>query len=125
MNLCTNAFHAMEAKGGTLTISLHKNNLSQDDLATEPDLQPGTFVQLSIRDIPLFIAEIIDKLAQSLFRLDLEEFIKGTVGGDHPEVMIQGNQGFAHSVDDALCEFIGLCRVHFIDHNLHLVVTVP
>ena len=50
MNLCTNAFHAMEVKGGTLTISLHKTNLSQDDLATEPDLQPGTFVQLSIKD---------------------------------------------------------------------------
>jgi PAS domain S-box-containing protein len=50
MNLCTNAFHAMEVKGGTLTISLQKKILCQDDLATEPDLQPGTFVQLSIRD---------------------------------------------------------------------------
>jgi two-component system, cell cycle sensor histidine kinase and response regulator CckA len=50
MNLATNAFHAMEAKGGTLTISLHKKILSLDDLATIPDLQLGTFVQLSIRD---------------------------------------------------------------------------
>ena len=50
MNLCTNAFHAMEVKGGTLTISLQKKILCQNDLATEPDLQPGTFVQLSIRD---------------------------------------------------------------------------
>jgi CheY-like chemotaxis protein/two-component sensor histidine kinase len=50
MNLCTNAFHAMEAKGGTLTISLQKKILSKDDLSTEPDLQSGTFVQLSIRD---------------------------------------------------------------------------
>jgi len=50
MNLCTNAFHAMEAKGGTLTISLGNKILSQDDLATEPHLQPGKFVQLSIRD---------------------------------------------------------------------------
>jgi PAS domain S-box-containing protein len=50
MNLSTNAFHAMEAKGGTLTISLQKKILSQDDLATIPDLQPGTFVQLSVKD---------------------------------------------------------------------------
>ena len=50
MNLTTNAFHAMEVKGGTLTISVEKKILSQDDLATEPDLQPGAFVQLSVRD---------------------------------------------------------------------------
>ncbi len=50
MNLATNAFHAMEAEGGTLTITLKKKILSDNDLATEPDLQPGTFVQLSVRD---------------------------------------------------------------------------
>jgi len=50
MNLCTNAFHAMEAEGGTLTISLNKKTLVQDELRAELHLQPGTFVQLSIRD---------------------------------------------------------------------------
>jgi len=50
MNLSTNAFHAMEVKGGTLTISLRKKILSQDDLDTVPDLQPGTFLQLSFKD---------------------------------------------------------------------------
>ena len=50
MNLATNAFHAMEVKGGILTLSLQKKILCQDDLTAEPDLQPGTFVQLSIRD---------------------------------------------------------------------------
>jgi signal transduction histidine kinase/ActR/RegA family two-component response regulator len=50
MNLATNAFHAMEVKGGILTISLQKIILSQEDLATEPDLQPGAFVQLLIKD---------------------------------------------------------------------------
>jgi CheY-like chemotaxis protein/two-component sensor histidine kinase len=50
MNLATNAFHAMEVKGGTLTISLRRRILSQEDLTTEPELQPGAFVQLSIRD---------------------------------------------------------------------------
>ncbi|MDK9706182.1 MAG: PAS domain S-box protein [Desulforhopalus sp.] len=50
MNLSTNAFHAMEVKGGILTISLRKKILTGNDLATESELQPGTFVQLSIRD---------------------------------------------------------------------------
>jgi len=50
MNICTNAFQSMEVNGGKLTISLKKKNLSQSDLATEPDLQPGMYVQLSIRD---------------------------------------------------------------------------
>jgi len=63
MNLCTNAFHAMEVKGGTLTITLQKIILSHDDLATDPDLQPGRFVKLSIKDtgegIPLEIRERI------------------------------------------------------------------
>lgn len=63
MNLCTNAFHAMEVKGGMLTITLQKKILSKSDLATEPDLQPGVYVQLSIRDtgegIPLEIREKI------------------------------------------------------------------
>jgi PAS domain S-box-containing protein len=63
MNLCTNAFHAMEVKGGRLTIALQNIILSQDDLAAEPDLQPGKFVQLLIKDtgegIPLEIRERI------------------------------------------------------------------
>ncbi|TKB12337.1 PAS domain S-box protein [Desulforhopalus sp. IMCC35007] len=63
MNLCTNAFQAMEVKGGTLTISLQKIILSQEDLAMEPDLQPGSFVQLLIKDtgegIPLETRERI------------------------------------------------------------------
>jgi nitrogen-specific signal transduction histidine kinase len=50
MNLATNAFHAMEVKGGTLAISLQKKSLSPEDVATEPELHPGVFVQLSIKD---------------------------------------------------------------------------
>ena len=77
MNLATNAFHAMEIKGGVLTISLSKKILSRDDLATLPDLQPGTFVQLSIRDsgegIPV---EIRDRIFDPFFTT--KEVGKGT-----------------------------------------------
>ena len=77
MNLCTNAFHAMEVKGGTLTISLQRKILSQDDLTTEPHLQPGTFAQLSIRDTGEGIPqEIKEKIFDPFFTT--KEVGKGT-----------------------------------------------
>ncbi len=50
MNLCTNAYHAMEETGGTLSISLKNKNFNQQDLASVPEIRVGQFVQLSIRD---------------------------------------------------------------------------
>ncbi len=50
MNLCTNAFHAMEETGGKLDISLSEVPLSTEDLVHEPDVKAGTFVKLSISD---------------------------------------------------------------------------
>jgi nitrogen-specific signal transduction histidine kinase/ActR/RegA family two-component response regulator len=77
MNLCTNAFHAMEAKGGTLTISLQNKSLSQDDLAIEQDLQPGIFVQLSITDTGEgILPEIREKIFDPFFTT--KEVGKGT-----------------------------------------------
>ncbi len=77
MNLCTNAFHAMEAEGGTLTISLNQKTLVQDDLRAELDLQPGTFVQLSIRDTGEGIRpEIREKIFEPFYTT--KEVGKGT-----------------------------------------------
>ncbi len=50
MNLCTNAFHAMEGTGGTLSISLKEKAQSADDLRNALHIQPGHFLQLSIGD---------------------------------------------------------------------------
>lgn len=50
MNLCTNAFHAMEATGGTLTIALRKKECTPQELLCHPDIQPGLFVQLAVGD---------------------------------------------------------------------------
>ena len=50
MNLCTNAFHAMEDTGGKLDISLKEVTLSDEDLIHEPGVKNGTFIQLSIAD---------------------------------------------------------------------------
>ncbi len=77
VNLCTNAFHAMEETGGTLTISLKKKTLSQNDLANEPQVQPGDFVQLSISDTgPGIPPEIQEKIFDPYFTT--KEVGKGT-----------------------------------------------
>jgi PAS domain S-box-containing protein len=50
MNLCTNAGHAMQDKGGLLTIEL-KNIQVEDDLVIDNiNLTPGNYVQLSVSD---------------------------------------------------------------------------
>ena len=50
MNLCTNAAHAMEPQGGTLTVSVHNVTLDQHALPHHLDLSPGEFVKISVRD---------------------------------------------------------------------------
>lgn len=50
VNLCTNAFHAMEAAGGVLTVVLKNVELDQGELAGEADLLPGQYVLLSVSD---------------------------------------------------------------------------
>ena len=50
MNLCTNAYHAMEETGGTLHLALKGKVLAERDLAEHPDVRPGKFVQLTISD---------------------------------------------------------------------------
>jgi len=61
MNLCTNAFHAMEETGGKLDISLKEVALSTEDLVHELNVEAGTFVQLSISDSGPGIAPDIKK----------------------------------------------------------------
>ncbi len=50
INLCTNAFHAMEQTGGTLEVTLKDCELSRNDLQQHPEVEPGSFVVLSISD---------------------------------------------------------------------------
>ncbi|MDY6904671.1 MAG: ATP-binding protein [Thermodesulfobacteriota bacterium] len=49
MNLTTNAYHAMENRGGTLTVELSPVHLSLADI-NGFDLNPGTFICLSVSD---------------------------------------------------------------------------
>jgi PAS domain S-box-containing protein len=50
INLCTNAFHAMEDTGGRLDLSLKEIDLCREDFTPDLPLAPGTFIQLSVGD---------------------------------------------------------------------------
>jgi len=77
MNLCTNAYHAMEDTGGTLTISLKNIILTKQDLINVPDSRPGNFVRLSVKDTGVGIEpEIRNKIFDPYFTT--KETGKGT-----------------------------------------------
>ena len=50
MNLATNASLAMQEKGGTLEISLTDIDFTPDSPVLEPDVMPGEYVQLIVKD---------------------------------------------------------------------------
>ncbi len=50
INLCTNAAHAMEEKGGSLKVSLQKVTFQEKDLHKPQELQPGDYAYLSVSD---------------------------------------------------------------------------
>ena len=94
MNLCTNAFHAMEETGGELDISLKEVTLSPDDLVHEPNVEPGIFVQLSISDSgPGIAPEIKKKIFEPYFTT--KEIGKGTgMGLAIVHGIVKSNGGF-------------------------------
>jgi signal transduction histidine kinase/ActR/RegA family two-component response regulator len=68
MNLCTNAFHAMEKTGGRLDISLKEIDPRDGDLSHEPDVVAGTFIQLSVGDSGAGMTqEVKDKIFDPYF----------------------------------------------------------
>ena len=77
MNLCTNAYHAMEETGGILSVSLTNKVLSAQDLVGHPYIQPGTFIELSVGDTGHGISpEIQEKIFNPYFTT--KEVGKGT-----------------------------------------------
>ena len=50
INLCTNAAHAMEEKGGVLEVTLDEVNYEGEGPAPHPDLKPATYLRLTVSD---------------------------------------------------------------------------
>jgi PAS domain S-box-containing protein len=50
MNLCTNASYAIQEEGGILEVSLSDRELDTDFSRKHPDVKPGKFINLTVRD---------------------------------------------------------------------------
>ncbi|MBN2308563.1 MAG: PAS domain S-box protein, partial [Candidatus Hydrogenedentes bacterium] len=50
MNLCTNAYHAMQEKGGVLALRLSQVEVGESEVERDPDLVPGTYARLEVHD---------------------------------------------------------------------------
>jgi PAS domain S-box-containing protein len=50
MNLLTNAVHSLREKGGVLEVSLAEENLDAEGTLPIPDLRPGKYLKLTVRD---------------------------------------------------------------------------
>jgi len=69
MNLCTNAFHAMETAGGTLQVSvLAVITSTEHPLAESQSLPPGEYVELIVRDTGTGMGpEVVKKIFDPYF----------------------------------------------------------
>ena len=77
MNLCTNAWHAMEPGGGTLEISLGRVRVPGASGPVPPDLAPGEYLVVQVTDTGSGIPpDVIDRIFEPFFTT--KEVGKGT-----------------------------------------------
>jgi PAS domain S-box-containing protein len=77
MNLATNASLAMQGKGGTLEISLADIDFTPDSPVFAPDVRPGEYVQLAVKDTGIGMSsEVMKRVFEPFFTT--REVGKGT-----------------------------------------------
>jgi PAS domain S-box-containing protein len=68
MNLCTNAAHAMQGKGGILEVNLKNLEMGDDASSRHPDLKPGKYLLLEVTDTGHGITpSIMDRIFDPFF----------------------------------------------------------
>lgn len=77
INLGTNAMHAMEKDGGILEIEIKNVNLGEESVSIDPDLMPGNYIKITVRDTGNGMEpEIVDRIFDPFFTT--KEVGKGT-----------------------------------------------
>jgi PAS domain S-box-containing protein len=70
MNLCTNAKHAMQQNGGVLTVEMKDIDIepNAEILGQEPDLQPGPYIRIAVKDTGHGMApEVVKRIFEPYF----------------------------------------------------------
>jgi PAS domain S-box-containing protein len=68
MNLCTNAAHAMEDKGGQLTINLSDIELDSEFVSNHPDLKQGPYINITVTDTGYGMpSDVMEKMFDPFF----------------------------------------------------------
>jgi PAS domain S-box-containing protein len=68
MNLCTNAYHAMQDHGGVLTVALKPCTVDDELSRTHPNLTPGEYVHLTVADTGSGIdAQTLERIFEPFF----------------------------------------------------------
>ena len=68
MNLCTNAAHAVNDKGGVLTVDLVDIKLDSEFISGYPDLKPGSYINLTVTDTGHgMVPDVLDKIFDPFF----------------------------------------------------------
>lgn len=100
MNLISNAYHAMEEKGGILTISLDQVEVSQDDKFQQ--LPPGQYAYLRIEDTGSGMpADILDRIFDPFFTTKEEgkgsgiglSVVHGIIQSHDGQIVVKSTQG--------------------------------
>ncbi len=77
MNLCTNAWYAMQEKGGTLVVELDDVDIKPGDLMSEYELNSGRYLVLTVKDTGCGIPpDVIEKIFDPYFTTKEQD--KGT-----------------------------------------------
>ncbi len=96
INLCTNAYHAMEYKHGTLDIRLNETMITQPQYFPDTSIEPGQYAHIQIKDTGIGMKEeTVERIFDPYFTT--KEIGKGTgMGLSIVHGIVQNHNGHIH-----------------------------